>query len=96
MTTYILAKIKIHDRETYAKYEAGFMEIFSQYKGRVLAVDESPAVVEGEWPYTRTVIVEFPSQDEANAWFRSDAYQALARHRHEAAESDIAFIQGLG
>ena len=96
MSAYIVAKIKINDREVYGKYEAGFMEIFSRYQGRILAVDEAPEVVEGDWPYTRTVLVEFPSREEAHAWFGSDDYQALAAYRHEAAQSDIAFIQGIG
>ena len=50
---YIIALINIEDRETYARYEAGFGDIFAQYSGRMLAVDETAEVIEGEWPYTR-------------------------------------------
>jgi uncharacterized protein (DUF1330 family) len=30
------------------------------YSGKLLAVDEASTVKEGDWPYTRTVLVEFP------------------------------------
>ncbi len=95
MTTYIVAQITIEDRAEYALYEAGFAEVFAPYKGKLLAVDEDPTVVEGNWPYTRTVLIEFPSKHDANAWYRSDAYRRLAQHRFRAANANIVFVDGL-
>jgi len=95
MTTYVVAQINIHDRDQYAHYEAGFGAIFSEFEGRMLAVNESPTVVEGEWPFTRTVIIEFPSQSDARAWYDSDAYQTLATHRFSASVANIVFVDGL-
>ena len=62
---------------------------------RMLAVDEQVEAIEGQWPCTRTVIIEFPSREQAMAWYRSDDYQALARYRTAASDADIALIQGL-
>ncbi len=95
MTTYIIAQINIKDRNEYAKYEAGFAEIFSRYNGQMLAVDESPTIVEGTWDFTRTVIIQFPSKDDADAWYRSEEYQGLAQHRFNASTANITFIEGL-
>ena len=60
MAVYAVALINIGDRAGYAKYEQGFVEVFRQHSGKTLAVDESPIVKEGEWEYTRTVLIEFP------------------------------------
>jgi uncharacterized protein (DUF1330 family) len=49
--------------------------------GKLLAVDEAPTVKEGDWPYTRTVLIEFPTAEAFDAWFNSPEYQALAEHR---------------
>ena len=95
MSVYLVALINIENRDEYAKYESGFMEIFSRYKGELVAVDEKPATLEGEWPYTRTVLIRFPDEDEAKRWYNSDAYQALARHRLRASRGNIALIKGL-
>ena len=96
MSVYAVALIHIHDRDGYRNYEQGFMDIFSRYQGKLLAVDESPTVMEGEWPWTRTVLLEFPDQAKLRAWYESDEYQALARHRFGASEACVAVIVGIG
>ena len=78
---YLVAQIEIADREQYSDYEAGFVEVFLKYKGKMLAVDEQPDLLEGSWPFTRTVLIEFPSSEAALDWYRSDEYQDLAKHR---------------
>ena len=95
MPFYIIARIDIHDRARYADYEAGFMDIFSQYAGKLLAVDEAGETLEGEWACTRTVLIEFPSRDDALAWYHSDDYQALAQHRFTASTGNIVLLPGL-
>ena len=95
MSVYFVALINIHDRAGYANYEAGFMQVFNQYNGRMLAVDEAPTIREGEWPYTRTVLIEFPSGAQADAWYDSAAYQELATHRFAASVANIARIKGV-
>lgn len=95
MATYIVAQLAIHDRDEYAKYESGFMDIFAQHRGTMLAVDETVHVLEGDWPFTRTVLIEFPSQADADAWYRSDAYQRLMVHRTAASAGNIVTVQGL-
>ena len=96
MSFYLVAQIDIVDREGYATYEAGFVEIFSRYQGTVLAVDEQPKLLEGSWPFTRTVLISFPSEDDAMAWYQSDEYQSLAQHRFSSSSANIVGLQGLG
>ncbi len=95
MTHYMIAKIEIVDREEYARYEAGFMEIFSRYGGQMLAVDEDVRLLEGEWPATRTVLIAFDSAEDALDWYQSEDYQQLAKHRLKASDADLVLIQGL-
>ena len=95
MTAYVLAQINIQDRSRYGDYEAGFMDIFAKYQGTLLSVDEAPEVLEGEWPHTRTVLIEFPSSQDAKDWLMSEEYQELAKHRHAAAQSHCVIVQGL-
>jgi len=97
MTVYVVVLIpKITDQKGYGRYGQGWMEIFSQYDGQILAATESPTVIEGDWPYTRTVLLSFPSVDAMNRWYRSPEYQVLVRHRHRSSTSQIAVLPGLG
>lgn len=95
MSVYAVALIGIHDREEYGYYEQRFMDIFSKYEGKLLAVDEAPKVLEGEWSWTRTVMLEFPNEDKLRTWYESEAYQALAQHRLAASKANIAVVKGL-
>jgi uncharacterized protein (DUF1330 family) len=95
MTVYAIALINISNRDEYAAYEQGFMRIFAKYQGKLLAVDEKPVIKEGSWPYTRTVLLEFPSNDELDRWYHSDEYQSLASHRFNASSGSIAVVNGL-
>jgi len=94
MPVYVIAQLNIHDRTRYAKYGSGFMDIFSKYDGRVLSVDEAAEVLEGDWNYMRTVLLEFPSEERANAWYHSSEYQSLAQHRFAASDANIVLIKG--
>ena len=95
MTVYAIATLNIHDRERYAQYEAGFMDIFSAHKGAILAVDEAPQVIEGNWPFTRTVLLSFPSRDDLDAWYQSEAYQDILQHRLAASTGNVVIIDAL-
>ena len=96
MTVYVVALLNITDRDEYALYGQGFMEIFSRSGGQLLAVDEDPTVVEGDWPHTRTVLLSFPSAEDMDRWYSSPDYQALAQHRFKASTSQIVMLKGLG
>lgn len=82
MTVYILSRLTIHDRAEYDKYENQFEEVFAHFNGKLLSVDEEPLVLAGEWEATRSVLIEFPSQEDAFTWMQSDAYQRISKHRN--------------
>ena len=63
MTVYCIALLNFADRERYGADQRGFMAIFNKYSGKLLAVDETPTIKEGDWPHTRTVLIEFPDAD---------------------------------
>ena len=93
MSIYLIAQLDIHDRATYAKYASAFMEIFNRYGDKLLSVEEEPEVLEGEWSYTRTVLLEFPSQEQARVWYESADSQEIARHRRAASVANVALLR---
>jgi uncharacterized protein (DUF1330 family) len=92
MSVYLVGQITIHDRDQYGRYESGFLEVFEQFNGELLAVSEEPITVEGQWPCTRTVLMRFPSADEARRWYASPQYQAIAQHRLRASTGNIVMV----
>jgi uncharacterized protein (DUF1330 family) len=95
MSCYFLAQIKIHDQEEYAKYLAGVDDVFSKYNGEYLAVDSNPEVLEGEWRYSRVVIIRFDDEKELKRWYESPEYREILQHRLKAAGCDTLVVKGL-
>ena len=95
MPAYLIGQVTIHDGAEYDKYLAGFMDAFAPFDGRVLVAAEEVELLEGTWPRTRTVILEFPSLDHAKRWYESPQYQSIAQHRFKAATSNIILAQGF-
>lgn len=94
MKCYFIARIDVHDEIGYARYLDGPDPVLARYGAEVLAVDESVVVLEGQWPGTRTVLISFPDEAHARAWYDSPEYQAIALHRFGAASADAVFVKG--
>ncbi len=95
MAVYIIARMKIHDRAGYDRYEDGFMPVFEKFNGKMLSVDEDPKVLQGEWDHTRSILIEFPDKQSAYAWMMSPEYQEIAKHRLAASEGESILVEGL-
>ncbi|MBM4265893.1 MAG: DUF1330 domain-containing protein [Deltaproteobacteria bacterium] len=95
MSVYIVASIAVEDWEEYAKYQAGFLDVFARYNGELLAVSDEPRVIEGEWPFTRAVVLRFPSEEDARLWYESPEYQAIAQHRWRASKGTVIGFEAL-
>jgi uncharacterized protein (DUF1330 family) len=94
MSCYFIAQIDIEDADEYARYLDRYDQVFNRYAGRVLAVDDDVTVLEGEWPYGRSVVIEFPSEKDLLAWYQSPEYQAIATHRRSASIANIVSVKG--
>ena len=95
MTVYALAQISIHDRARYDRYVARFMDVFQQFDGRLLAADDSPLVVEGEWPHQKVILMAFPDRAAFERWARSPEYQEIAKDRIASTTGTVVLVAGL-
>ncbi len=94
MSAYFVSNIRIHDHQEYGKYLASVDEVFARFNGKYLALDEHPPVLEGSWDYTKVVLIEFPSEKDLRAWYESEDYQAILKHRLQGANCDSLLVKG--
>ena len=95
MTVYAIAQLRFTDRNAYDRYQAAFMEVFQRYSGRLLAADEAPQVVEGQWDRDKVVLMAFPDETSFQAWSESTDYQRISDDRHAGADTVVLLVQGL-
>ncbi len=95
MTVYAIAQLAIHDRVRYDRYVAAFMPVLIKYGGRLLAADERPVVVEGEWGGDKVIVMAFPDRDTFTTWATSPEYQEISKDRVAATEGVVLLVRGL-
>jgi uncharacterized protein (DUF1330 family) len=93
---YAIVRVSISDEDRYADYRAGTVASLEPYEGRFIVRGGAVECVEGTWDVDRTVVIEFPSIDQARAWYHSEGYQQLASIRREASAADFVLVEGVG
>jgi uncharacterized protein (DUF1330 family) len=96
MTVYALAQLRIHDAERYGRYMSRFMPVLEKYNGKLLAADETPRVLEGQWwDRNKVVLMEFADKDAFRAWVTSAEYTEIAEDRKAGADAVVLLINGF-
>ena len=71
----------------------GVAATLAPFEGRFVTRGGRFTVLEGEWPNPRTVIIEFPSREAAEGWYRSAAYQKIIGLRHDSS-GNLVILDG--
>ena len=95
MTVYAIAQLKFTDRAAYDRYQARFMEVFRRHPGTLLAGDERPEVIEGEWDREKVVLMSFPDEAAFRGWAQSPEYQDISKDRLAGADTLVLLVKGL-
>ena len=95
MTVYTIAQLKFKDLASYRRYQKAFPSVFARFNAKVLAADEEPVVLEGDWPYDKVVILAFPDEDEARRFSEDSGYQAIAVDRKAGADTVALMVKGM-
>lgn len=90
---YWIARVDVHDPETYRAYVAANGPVFAAHGARFLVRGGAHEVMEGT-ARARNVVIEFPNYEAALACYRSEAYAALLRLRAPAGTADLVVIEG--
>jgi uncharacterized protein (DUF1330 family) len=93
MPAYVLAMMRIHDPETYRKYTDRTPAIVKKYGGRFLTRGEPVTTLEGTPYQDRLVILEFPTQAQAEAWYADPDYQEAVVFRQAASVMTMMLVQ---
>lgn len=95
MLAYIVANIDVTDPDAYADYRKGVAASLTPFGGRFLARGGRAEALEGSYPVSRVVIIEFPDYDRAKAWYDSPGYRDLRALRQRASRGDLLVVEGV-
>lgn len=95
VTVYLTVQVKFKDRKAYERYADAFMGVFSKFKGKMLAADFHPKVLDGKWDMDRLVLMSFPDEESLMAWLTSDEYRAIGADREAGADTIVLLAKGI-
>jgi uncharacterized protein (DUF1330 family) len=94
MTAYILARVNVTDMARYQEYMKGTPGVIAQHGGRFVVRGGAKETVEGPEETARVVLIEFPSMEQARAFYRSPEYQKVKALREGAATGQFVILDG--
>ena len=92
MKALCIVYVNIDDWDAYDQYRSQVMTTLEPFGARFLVRGGAFTTVEGEMPFERIVVLEFPSREAAEAWYRSDAYQAVLPIRLAATTCQFVIV----
>jgi uncharacterized protein (DUF1330 family) len=95
MTAYAIARLRnVNMGPEIAEYLRLIDETLEPFRGRFIVHGGSKAVLEGSWPED-LIVIEFPDEDCAHAWYNSPAYRKILRLRTDNSEGDVIIVKGV-
>lgn len=91
---YLIATITITDEAAYQRYIKAASSAIKKVGCRVLVRGGKLAIKEGNESWSRVVVLEFDSYEQALNYYDSPAYQEAKALRADAAIADFVIAEG--
>jgi uncharacterized protein (DUF1330 family) len=94
MPAYIIARVQVTNWELYREYTRATPAAIEKFGGRFVVRGGETITLEGPQETGRLVIIEFPSLDNAKAFYHSEEYSRAKKLREGAATGQFLAIEG--
>jgi len=94
MAAYVIAAETVNDETMFDEYRKQVPATLAPYGGKFIVRGGKVSVHEGEWPHPRTVVIEFPSRAQAEAWYKSAEYQKIIGLRLKSSVGNLIIADG--
>jgi uncharacterized protein (DUF1330 family) len=95
MKAYCIVYEIIESEKMFSEYRAQVIPTIEAYGGRFLVRGGAFTVLEGEMPFRRIAVLEFPSRQMAEDWYHSPAYQRILPLRTQAGRFQFIVVDGV-
>jgi len=97
MPAYVLVDLRVEQMEAFMTYVAAIGDLIQAHGGRYLVRGAEPLLVHGEAGLAdRSVVIEFPSRERAEAFLAARTAAGLADLFARATSSRILLVDGAG
>ena len=94
MAAYVIGEIEVTDPATYQEYGKQVLATIQKFGGKFVVRGGKADALEGSAP-KRIVVLEFPSMEQAQSWYRSAEYAPLIKLRQKASRGRLIVVEGV-
>jgi uncharacterized protein (DUF1330 family) len=94
MAAYIVARVDVQDWDKYREYMRHTPRIIQRFGGRFIARGGEMTTLEGPAETLRLVLIEFPSMEQAKAFYNSPEYKRTKKLREGGGSAQFVAIDG--
>ncbi len=94
MAAYVIAEIEVTDQPTYDDYRGQVLATVEKYGGRFIVRGGRTETLEGGWAPKRLIVLEFPTMEQAQKWYRSPEYAPLIKLRQKGTRGKLVAVEG--
>ena len=94
MAGYLIANIDVRDPAKFEEYRDKVVPVIKKFGGRYLIRGGDVRRLEGNLPFKRVVVLEFPTVGAAQQFYDSTEYQPILNLRLASTQSDVVLVQG--
>jgi uncharacterized protein (DUF1330 family) len=95
MPAYVIVEVSIHDHKEYEEYKKLTPAAIAAFDGKFLVRGGQTITLEGDWKPERIVVLEFPTIEQANEWWRSEIYTEAKVIRQRTAKTKMIIVEGI-
>jgi len=92
---YVIVDIEVEDPARYEEYKRLGPASLAPFGGRYLVRGGAAGTLEGDWQPSRIVVLEFPAEEEARAWWSSREYAPAKSIRQSSARTRMIVVPGV-
>lgn len=95
MAAYVIFDILPVDPAKMTGYGDKARASLEAHGGKIIVASDDIDAREGGWHPQRIVIIEFPTMERAQAWYKSPQYQEVLPIRLKAHRDKMVIVEGL-
>jgi len=96
MAAYVIVDVDVVEPKPYQEYVRRVPPTIARDGGRFLIRGGRSETLAGHWQPQRIVVIEFPSIEQAKAWYASPEYADLLQMRRRHARTNfLAIVEGV-
>lgn len=95
MAAYILVEVDVHNPAEYEDYKKLTPASLLPFSGKFIVRGGDAQLLEGAGEPKRIVVLEFPTKEQAEAWWSSEEYAPAKALRQRTSTTRMLLVEGV-